>query len=73
MFGSKPKEYSTPLAVKNHPELDDSELLDDIVIKQYQLLIGALQWLVTLGHFDINLGVATMSSYHVALHQGHLT
>jgi hypothetical protein len=34
MFGSKPKEYSTPMAKKDHPELDNSELLDDLGIKQ---------------------------------------
>jgi hypothetical protein len=72
MFGSKPKEYSTPLAKKDHQELDNSELLDDLGIKQYQSLIGALQWLVSLGRFDIHLGVATMSSFHVAPRQGHL-
>ena len=72
MFGSKPKEYSTPLAKKDHPELDHSELLDDLGIKQYQSLIGALQWLVTLGRFDIHLGVATMPSFCIAPHQGHL-
>jgi hypothetical protein len=72
MFGSKPKECSTPMAKKDHPELDNSKLLDDLGIKQYQSLIGALQWLVTLGRFDIHLGVTTMSSFRVAPCQGHL-
>jgi hypothetical protein len=36
------------------------------------VLIGALQWLVTLGCFDIHLGVATMSFFCVALRQGYL-
>jgi hypothetical protein len=43
-----------------------------IGIKQYQPLIGALQWLVTLGRFDIHLGVATISSYRVMPRKGHL-
>jgi hypothetical protein len=51
MFRSKPKEYSTLMAEKDHPELDDSELLDS---------------LDTLGRFDIHLGIATVSSFHVA-------
>jgi hypothetical protein len=72
MFGSKPKEYSTPMAEKDYPELNTSELLDNLGIKQYQSLIGALQWLVTLGRFDIHLGVATMSSFRVAPRHGHL-
>ena len=72
MFGSKPKEYNTPMEEKDHPEIDNSELLDATGIKQYQSLIGALQWLVTLGRFDIQLTVASMSSYRVAPRIGHL-
>ena len=72
MFGCKPKEYSTPMIEKDHPEIDQSDLLDTLGIKQYQSLIGALQWLVTLGRFDIHLAVATMSSYRVAPRIGHL-
>jgi hypothetical protein len=56
MFGYKPKEYSTPMAEKDHPEIDNSEQLDNLGIKQYQYLIDALQWLVTLGrvNFDVS-------------------
>jgi Reverse transcriptase (RNA-dependent DNA polymerase) len=72
MFGSKPKEYSSPMEEKDHPELDNSAELDAVGIKQYQSLIGALQWLVTLGRFDILLGVTTMSSYRAAPRIGHL-
>jgi Reverse transcriptase (RNA-dependent DNA polymerase) len=72
MFGNKPHEYNTPMAEKDHPEIDNTELLDATGIKQYQSLIGALQWLVTLGRFDIQLTVAAMSSYRVAPRIGHL-
>ena len=43
MFGEKPsaKMYS-PLEKGDHPELDDSELLDAIGIQNYQSLIGSL-------------------------------
>jgi hypothetical protein len=37
MFGSKPKEYSTPMAKKDHPEMDNSELLYNLGIKQYSM------------------------------------
>jgi Reverse transcriptase (RNA-dependent DNA polymerase) len=43
MIGSKPKEYSTPMAEKYHPDIDKSESLDNLGINQYQSLIGALQ------------------------------
>jgi hypothetical protein len=72
MFGSKPKEFANPMIKKDHPEIDNSDLLDTLGIKHYQSLIGALLWLVTLGRFDIHLGVATMSTYRCAPRQGHL-
>ena len=72
MFGKKPTEYSSPLPEKDHPELDTTPELDEIGIKQYQSLIGALQWLVTLGRFDILVAVSTMSSYRVAPREGHI-
>jgi hypothetical protein len=43
----------------DHPELDTSELYDADQIAQYQSMIGALQWIVTIGRFDINTAVMT--------------
>ena len=51
MFKEKPKEFSSPMAEKNHPELDLSDELGPEDIKRYQSLIGALQWLIKLGRF----------------------
>jgi hypothetical protein len=48
---------------KDHPDLDLSPELDLTGIRQFQSLIGALQWLVTLGRFYILIGVATMGSF----------
>ena len=52
--------------------MDDSPLLDVDDIAKYQSLIGALQWAITLGRFDIATAVMTMSSFRVAPRQGHL-
>jgi hypothetical protein len=41
-------------------------------IKQFQSLIGALQWLVTLRRFYILIAVTTMSGYCIDPRQGHL-
>ena len=50
MFGSKPKQNVTsPLEKGDHPELDMSDELDADGIKNYQSLIGTLQWSVSLG------------------------
>ena len=64
MFGERPsaKMYS-PLEKNDHPELDDSKLLDATGIQQYQSLIGSLQWAISLGQFDIATAVMSMSSF----------
>ena len=35
-------------------------------------MVGALQWAVTLGRFDILMGVTCMSSFRVSPRHGHL-
>ena len=60
-----PKGYKTPLDKNDHPELDTSEILE------YLTMVGQLQWLVTLGRFDIHAQVATMSRFRAAPRQGH--
>ena len=64
MFGEKPKmSCYSPLKKGDHPELDDTELLDQEGIQQYQSLIGMLQWSISLGRLDIATAVMTMSSF----------
>jgi hypothetical protein len=72
MFGVNPKEETSPLVKGDHPELDNSEELGAEGIKQYQSMIGAMQWAVSLGRLDITTEVMTMSGYRVAPRQGHL-
>jgi hypothetical protein len=73
LFGHKPKtNVSSPLEKNDHPELDDSPLLDEDGINKYQSLIGVLQWAITLGRFDIATAVMTMSGFRVAPTEGHL-
>ena len=49
MFKEKPRKSRPPLEGGDHPELDTSELCDDHQTKQFQTLIGQLQWLISLG------------------------
>ena len=39
---------------------------------KYLTRVGQLQWLVTLGRFDIHAQVATMSMFRAAPRQGHM-
>ena len=73
MFTQDPgKDMRTPLDNNDHPELDDTELLTGESIQHYLAMDGHLQWLVTLGRFDIHAQVTTMSKFTSALGKGHL-
>ena len=73
LFGENPtSNVHSPLERGDHPELDSSELLDQEGIKICQSLIGALQWLISIGRFDTQVAVMTMSSFRAAPRRGHL-
>jgi hypothetical protein len=73
LFGMKPSaSVTSPLEKGDHPELDTLQLCDADQIAQYQSMIGSLQWIVTIGRFDINTVVMTMSGFRMAPRIGHL-
>ena len=73
LFGTKPKDvYTSPLEKGDHPEMDTSELLNSTGIQQYQSMVGAMQWAVSIGRLDITTAVMTLSSFCVAPRMGHL-
>jgi len=72
IYGCKPKVASSPLVKNDHPEIDTSELLDMEDTKRYQSLIGALQWVIQIGRWDVQTAVMTLSRFRAAPRQGHL-
>ena len=72
VHGELPKKVKSPLEKNDHPEVDTTDLLDEKGIRVYQSMIGALQWSVTLGRFDIACAVMCMSRFRAAPRQGHL-
>jgi len=52
--------------------LHASKLVDEDNQKTCQSLIGALQWVIQIGCFDIETAVMTLSPSHAVLRQGHL-
>ena len=72
IYGTNPRQATSPLVKGDHPELDTSELLDLEETKIYQSLIGALQWTIQIGRFDIATAVMTMSRFRAAPRRGHL-
>jgi hypothetical protein len=72
LFGIKPKEFASPIEKRDHTELDTLELCTTEHVAQYQSMLGSLQWIVTIGRFDIHRAVMTMSGFRMAPRIGHL-
>lgn len=72
LFKEQPKLTSAPLDHNDSPELDTSHELDKLGRTQYQSLIGALQWCITLGRIDILCAVMTLSRFRAQPRHGHL-
>eukprot|EP00957_Ditylum_brightwellii_P134210 10231837-Ditylum_brightwellii.AAC.1 len=54
-----------------HPEIDDSPLLDMEDIKKYWQKIREMQWAVALGCIDIIAATMTITGFKPAPCQGH--
>jgi hypothetical protein len=57
----------------NHPETETTPLLDNIQHREYQSLIGMLQWAVTFCRIDICYATSSMSRFSAAPREGHLS
>ena len=73
LFNTEPsKGLKTPLEKNDHPELDTSDILEGQKANHYLTMVGQLQWLITLGRFDIQAQLITMSRFRAQPRQGHL-
>jgi hypothetical protein len=68
----KTKRIYTPLSTGDHPELDDTPLLDPKATQQFQTLMGVANWLIQIGRIDIMNAITQLSKYQVLPRQGHL-
>jgi len=73
LFGMKTSTKPlSPLEKGDHPEIDNSEFLDDDSTRTYQSLVGALQWSISISQFDIATAAMMMSSFRAQPPLGHL-
>ena len=73
LFGEQPNDkVVSPLVKGDHPELDTSIFLEENDIEIYQSLIESMQWAVSIGRWDIQIAVMTLSSFRAQPRQGHL-
>ena len=66
------QKHRSPLMKGDHPELDTTEFLDQDGIEIYQSLIGAIQWVVSIGRWDVQSAVMTLSSFRAQPRKEHL-
>ena len=63
-----PKGLKTPLEKNDHPELDTCDILEGHQVNHYLTMVGQLQWLITLGRFDIQAKL--FQCQYLMQHQG---
>ena len=62
---------NSPMDDSYHPEMDTTELCNPETISKYRSLIGSANWIITLGHFDIQYAVNTFARYSHTPREGH--
>ena len=72
-FKVKPNQkHQSPLQKGDHPELDTTPFLEEKEIEIYMSLVGSAQWSISIGRFDIQTAIMTMSKFRSAPRRGHL-
>lgn len=72
LIGKTLPKHDTPMKAGDHPELDDSTLLSDEDHTKYQMLIGMLNWIVTIGRLDIAFATSSLSRFVASPRRGHM-
>jgi hypothetical protein len=72
LFETELRHYGSPMDPNYRPEADETELLPELMIPKYQMLVGCANWVVTLGRFDVYYATVTMARYNQAPREGHL-
>ncbi len=72
-LGIQIREEKTPMKTNDHPEEDDSPILNNDMHREYQSLVGMLQWAVSLCRIDVCYAVSSMSRFCSCPREGHFT
>ena len=72
VFGCVSKETTATPVKECHPEMDNSPLLELDDHRKFQMLLGMLQWLVTIGHPDLCHLVSSLNRFGACPRQFHL-
>ena len=72
LMGWTLKNYNNPMDPSYHAEVDNSDFLEGDDISKYRMMVGSLNWLVTLGRYDIHFAVTTLARHMMIPRQGHM-
>ncbi len=72
LFEGELRTFKTPMPDDYHPEVDDSPLVNSDNAAIYRSITGSINWLVTLGRFDLAYANSTMSRYNMQPREGHM-
>ena len=71
MAGEILRDTVTPCVANDHPEEDNTKILDKEKHREYQSLIGMAQWLVTPGRLNICYAISSLSRFCSSPREGH--
>ena len=66
------RKENVPYHPNDHPELDDTPLLNSEGITDYQSIIGVCQWISISSRMDITFAVSSLSRFAAKPQEGHL-
>ena len=64
--------WESPMLEGDHPEEDLTDLLNDKGATLFRAIIGSLNWVVTLGRFDVMYATNTLARFSMQPRVGHL-
>ena len=72
LFGHEFSKQNTPMLENFHPEIDDSPLCSYDESAKFRSVIGSLNWIITLGRYDVSYATCALSRFNMAPRIGHL-
>ena len=72
LLDCKFRSIKTPMDEEYHPEIDDSPLMSPEGISKFRSVIGSLNWIITLGRFDVHYATMSLSRFSAAPREGHM-
>jgi hypothetical protein len=72
VYGEDPPKANEPMGPDIYPELDESDLCNEKEITEFQSLLGACQWCITLCRLDICAAILCLNAFSVCPRRNHL-